>query len=624
MTGVIEVVVSAAIKYSFGMIVTAAGKKIAEGKSIIAAPFKNDEIIDKYTESCINKVFTLRTLIQSNKDIYLNEIYYPLEIRQIDKGNDITIDENTILPQHAPIVIVGLAGQGKTMIMRKLFLEELTFKERIPFFVSLRHINNFENLSCEEMLLDHFNFNGVQCNLADVKFILNDLPTTFFFDGFDEIAVNQRAHALKTIYDVRAKYNSKVIVTTRPETEITRQPGYDLYNVSFLSENKITEIIDFLVQNKEVVTILNTMLNEKAFLKQSIITPILLDIFIITSTNLSDDPTSVTDYYNNLFSSLIYRHDLLKNLSRERCSNLNNKELERCFSSFSFLSFFMNINDFNHEHLLELFNKSLKIMKKDDNPEHVAYDIINGTNIIVKDGYDNYVYLHRSIQEFFAAKCLCAIDVQTKKKFYNSISQKHLDSSLMNFLTMSSHLDSFYFCEIFLLPELKTLNFLSEENIITPLSKDEIIASLEKHRILFDKENGSIMSFNHVETGKSQALHRFDFLHGIIKNGFMTGYYDHTLKYFYTNGHELKEPYLSGAFDVYFSGKGIDDRDFDIINTIQILEYMNVFDDIMTSIYSTHLQMIKNIESHLKINYFDQKESKTLMSDIVEQMKFSS
>jgi hypothetical protein len=69
-----------------------------------------------------------------------------------------------------------------------------------------------------------------------------------------------------------------------------------------------------------------TLLDSKREIANILVTPIILDVFITTYPELSADPTSLIDVYEQLFTSLISTHDRLKiSFQRESQSSLNVK-----------------------------------------------------------------------------------------------------------------------------------------------------------------------------------------------------------------------------------------------------------------------------------------------------------
>lgn len=289
----------------------------------IAKAFKKSHLIEDYLEKAVYKVFVFRTITKGNVDVYLDEIYHPIKIKPNDRDENIrikaiTVGDNCYIERKGCVAIVGLAGQGKTTIMRKLFLEELVRKERIPFFLTLRQFDYSTKVGCEGILLEHMNANGIDCELDDVIDVLKTGKVVFYWDGFDEIKSSERENALAMINSIYDKYSCSSLVTTRPDTEITRQAGVFLYRVEKLSRQDVILMIEKIVSDQITSNSIIELLKKRRFLSETIRTPILIDILIVTSLSLNDEPNSIRDYYDHLFTALMYRHDLSKNYKREK------------------------------------------------------------------------------------------------------------------------------------------------------------------------------------------------------------------------------------------------------------------------------------------------------------------
>lgn len=67
----------------------------------------------------------MRTLHNADYDIFLDDIYYPLTVEVASNKDKVVIKDGVTLPFHGIVNIVGIAGQGKSTILRKLFSEEI-------------------------------------------------------------------------------------------------------------------------------------------------------------------------------------------------------------------------------------------------------------------------------------------------------------------------------------------------------------------------------------------------------------------------------------------------------------------------------------------------------------------
>ncbi|WP_370976822.1 NACHT domain-containing protein [Enterobacter roggenkampii] len=632
MTSFVELSLPILIKSIVTGLISIGGEELKKKKNNILLSFSSDRIVDKYINNSINKVFVFRTLLHGDRNVYLHDVYYPLNIRNTSNNSIVLVEDNTILPAHSPICIVGIAGQGKTTIMRKLFLEELSIKNKFPVFISLRQVEDFHKLSCAQLLLDHLNSKGVEGTIEDARYLCEKGMISFFFDGFDEIPFNQRINALNTIGEAHEKYGCKVIVTTRPDTEITRVAGYDIYNVEYLKQEMLYSVINNTVEDVDTAANLKDTLEKKQFIRESIKTPILLDIFIVTSRNFTNDPKSITDYYSGLFSALLYRHDLIKNLTREKKSGLVDRELEKCFSLFSFLSYFNNVNDFTRNNLLAFFEKSIKANKVASTAEKVADDIVDGTNLIVKDGYDHFVYIHRSIQEYFSAKFIATMKKDMKKSIYDKLVQKDADYENTNLLVMSSYLDPFCFSELYIINRLLSIDIFEDDKIkIIPY--DSYRASVLEWFLIYEDIDGNY-SCDSMISGGGKIWNNISLIYSInsiITNGENRNYssaFAETFMMKYAS--RIQRKLMSGDLipdyntevikDIYSSKE---DREHKfIIKFSSIFPFIQESETITKKSYRKYLSRVDNINKFLTENYFNKIEGDGILGELVNDLGF--
>lgn len=120
MTSFVDIAIPIAIKSIVSGLIEFGGNEIKKKKNKILISLKSDKNIEKYIKNSVNKVFVFRTLLHGDRNVYLHEVYYPLNIKNVTTLQSTKIDDGTVLPSHSPVCIIGIAGQGKTTIMRKL------------------------------------------------------------------------------------------------------------------------------------------------------------------------------------------------------------------------------------------------------------------------------------------------------------------------------------------------------------------------------------------------------------------------------------------------------------------------------------------------------------------------
>ncbi|HAS6026226.1 TPA: NACHT domain-containing protein [Vibrio vulnificus] len=436
--------------------------------------YARDQLANRY----VINVLKMRTLHSPDSDVYLNEVYTPLRLRPISdtqRNYEIKIKDNKVIEHSGIVNIVGIAGQGKSTVMRKLFWEELKKSKRIPFLIELRKV--------ETTIVDYFkgiltNI-GVVCNDNDIGFLLQSKKVVLMLDGFDEISTNDRPRILNEIKNVlHMRFHCPIITSSRPDTEICREVGVNTFVVQPLEVEEVLFLLEKLNSGGEVNE-LSDLIRSNIYLQETLITPILVNLLFVCYPYLDAVPKNVSDFYNKLFMTLFQRHDKIKNYKRERVSGCTDEQVSSIFNSFCFNSFNKGDADFTDQLLHKYISSSLRL--EDLNPvdaSKVVTDIIEITCLLQQDGFDKYLFLHKSIQEFHAARFLADCRHERKQSIYsqilNNIDRDQKWDNVINFL---SKIDEDDFLEMLLIAKcrkehigyIKTNDYTVVENAINKM-----------------------------------------------------------------------------------------------------------------------------------------------------------
>ncbi|WP_409994839.1 NACHT domain-containing protein, partial [Klebsiella pneumoniae] len=146
--------------------------------------------------------------------------------------------------------------------------------------------------------------------------------------------------------------------------------------------------------------------------KDSILkSPILVVLFCI-SYNLGEDiPNTLSQFYSNIFDTVFHRHDNIKGkVYRERHWNDNRRIYRELFDCLCFISLKDGLNGFSHQKLVNFVSISLKHINEDASvAEKAVKELSSITNLIIEDGFNEYRFVHKSIQEFFAASFITTL-----------------------------------------------------------------------------------------------------------------------------------------------------------------------------------------------------------------------
>lgn len=385
------------------------------------------EIRTKYIEKHVSNALRMRTLHQREHDILLDDIYFPLTITNTANSDEFIVDDECIISNSRILNIIGIAGQGKSTILRKLFQNEIRVNNRIPFFLELRRIEKGTLLDYFKLTLESL---GVDINRSNnhVELLLQSGKVILMLDGFDEVKANSRHKLLSQITEINIRYNCPVIVTSRPETEVCRETSINNLLVKELDEESQLGILKVL-SNQTEFDELSSVIRDNPQLKETLKTPILINLLYVCYPYWDELPSNVVEFYNKLYITLYLKHDRMKSWARERKSTLNTDDSLWCFSALCYFSMKDEVFEFDTISLIKYAKKALKAASF-DTKEYEAFvdDIINITCLIQQDGLDRYVFLHKSVQEYHAAYIISNLPKEINKQFYDSITENLLSN----------------------------------------------------------------------------------------------------------------------------------------------------------------------------------------------------
>ncbi|NUW69910.1 NACHT domain-containing protein [Vibrio coralliilyticus] len=379
------------------------------------------EIFDKVTD----RYLSFRTLLSRDADVFIDEIYHPLKIVSLGTKEDpITLEDDCefFFPKIA--CIVGKAGQGKTTILRKMFLNLLTSPSGgFPLIITLRKIDwNDIPVTPAKLVSKEFANIGLDISEDACSHLLQLDRLRILFDGFDEIEGIDREFALNIITQTYVTYGAKCVVTTRPGTEIQLYGG-EIQNYELMDLER-EDVIKIINKHSKISELdkkqLLDAIQSKHDIANILLTPIIVDIFISTYNSLVAEPTTIVDFYEQLFQTLASSHDRLKVMFRRKgTSGLSVNQLEQVFWTASYrLLNKRNDVTFRQTEISEAFDYAVDKLGFEA-PE--AYlDVINKTSLIKQDGLE-YSYLHKSIAEFHAAKHIKSLSDEARKGYYRTI-----------------------------------------------------------------------------------------------------------------------------------------------------------------------------------------------------------
>lgn len=239
-------IISAAVKTTAVSGATALAKALVGGVSTSAkagiAAVSNlfvNRFADYMTRQ-FEKHYHLTTLVFQNQKP-LDDLYIPLTLkREIDEVSAaLTQNEQQLiqLSSYNPklfapasrTLITDTAGMGKSTLLGFQMLQAVRLGKTVPLFIQLRHLS--KNRSIFDVLMADLNHPGSSSeNMLEKKYLLKILKAggaTFFLDGYDEIAVDDREAVTLDLKNLIAGYpKNGFAITSRPDQALTAFGGF--------------------------------------------------------------------------------------------------------------------------------------------------------------------------------------------------------------------------------------------------------------------------------------------------------------------------------------------------------------------------------------------------------------
>ncbi len=364
----------------------------------------------KTLESVIKNLRNLdyvQTMFKHDKQ-RLSDFYYPssLGFGESTSQKSYKINSLSDITENRNVLIIGTIGQGKSMFMRHLCLQELDLAKRLPVFIELRYISEERDVSCliKEKLASIGFF-----NMDDeiLSYLLDSGIISIFLDGFDEI---KRKHSLEVkkscdILMVRHP-NTRFVFSSRPGALariLDNNSSLMICRLMKLKDDDYRPFLEKLGRSGEHLDALIKSISASSMEIQGVLnTPLMMTLLDQAYGNSANIPDSLHYFYSALFNILVSKHDLQKDLyARERATSLNNLELQEVFECFAYLTKDHGVS-ISEEAFANCAKDASDVTRKKFTSEGLKSDLIEGVCLMQPEGLKT-TYIHKSIQEYFAA-----------------------------------------------------------------------------------------------------------------------------------------------------------------------------------------------------------------------------
>lgn len=477
--------------------------------------------IIEYTSENAKKFSYIKTILHK-ENVLLKDIYFPLNLNNA-KDTNITVENfNDFLKEHNKVTIIASGGSGKTTFIRKFYIECVTHSYKIPILFNFRDFNEIDispkgrkrKISENNVFIafsEHLIFNKIGYDITILEKMFDTGEFIFFLDGYDELDNEIKNIITKDFSDFLIRFpENKYILTTRPFTVATNFENFTSIYLSGLEDFKqIQQFVknQLFTNNDLAESIIETLkLDVNKNYLQLLSNPLFLILFMNSFESYPKIPPSKSQFYWQVFDALFEKHETFSKggYRRPKLSNLSRERFEFILNSFCFVSYFQNLFNFTPLQFESIIRDIAKNYNISLNIENYLEDLKVAISLIIEDG-NLLTFIHRSIQEYFAARYLYNLSEKDKKEFLQKIAEKQSAKGSHTFLIeliselypyefkkfyIKEHIDQFYWNNDFKLNNnisLKKLEGRLHDVLASFKSFKQILFYSEELMILYNK-----------------------------------------------------------------------------------------------------------------------------------------
>jgi len=394
----------------------------------------------------------VKTIWQFDKSIDLLETYYPTRISFKDKSK--IVGRFAEFPTGTRILVEGTAGQGKSIFLRFLAVQEARLGEYLPVFLELRRVDPKRGF--EGQLRRELGLLGFPATKSALTFLANSGRLLLFLDAFDEV---DSEYAQRLVEQVEAFASARprtmILASSRPSSGLAASPLFTVMKVCALRKGEHVKVIKAMVADEELRSaLLEALKTEEDGITSVLTTPLMVALLVLRFGADQTLPATTISFYEELFPVLLQRHDGSKpGFRRKRASGLPDSWLRDTFDGLCFITRKAQRGVIKHRAMVAHVEQAMQIVGRDGIADAVLDDFIRITTLITRDGGD-CEFVYKSVQEFHAASFVAAQDEAFAAKFYAAMLENRWPNWSQE-LAFLETLDRVRFLRFFQIPELE-------------------------------------------------------------------------------------------------------------------------------------------------------------------------
>lgn len=380
---------------------------VGQHLSALHESFSSD--FEPHLRATFERCSLVKTILNRAEPVELLSLYVNTKFNINNKPmDDYTVIEK--IHDLRRVVISGLGGGGKTIFMKYLWLSLFNDpKGKIPIFIELRRINDFT--SDDLLTYIYRSIVDVRSKVTEKVFqkATSEGVFTFLLDGFDEVSEDRKQSIEKQILKLSHENpKTTIIVSGRPDPRFDAWQVFSTLNVLPLKQDQTIELISKLNYDRQTKRRFSERVKKDLYKSHEsfLSSPLLTTMMLLTFDQFADIPEKIYIFFEQAFDTLFLRHDATKEgFQRKKHTDLPIDRFKRYFSYFCLITYYEQKLEFSETDMRAYAEKAFEANAVDVKAGEFIKDIVESVCIMQREGL-NFIFTHRSFQEYFTAYCL--------------------------------------------------------------------------------------------------------------------------------------------------------------------------------------------------------------------------
>lgn len=412
--------------------------------------------IDKYYEIFYPRLKKVRTVAYQSGEANLEDIYFPLKIRNTrnNQSHEINTNCHFIFDRCKKILIVDYAGMGKSTISKYIFLRTCENKSALPIFLELRRLKPSKTVV--SLLQEDLGEIGSPAKPRILQDLLKNDSVLIILDGFDEIPNDIKDKAIEEIGQLVDRYPKlKYLITTRKDPMVSILPDFEVYTINKLEKNdieKVLRIYDPKDTSASKILLEIGKIDDPSF-HDLIKNPMMLTLLFRAYGYINEIPPKLYMFFDQVYKSLYNGHDLMKGLRRDHYTNLDIDQFQFMLSLIAIRSI-KNGPSYDRSTLISLITQAFNQSgKSDQSADSFLKDLLQAVPLMTDEG-NEIRWVHKSFQDYFAAYYISYIADEGRNGILQSIFKSERSYQYSNMIEMCFDMKSLPIEEFIIVPML--------------------------------------------------------------------------------------------------------------------------------------------------------------------------